>query len=53
VKLALDKTSLNLRLDSYAPLMDAAAFSNLEGQTALAADEAYALVRSLLPATTP
>ena len=46
VKLALDKTSLNLRLDSYAPLMDAAAFSSLEGQTALAADEAYALVRN-------
>ena len=53
VKLALDKTSLNLRLDSYAPLMDAAAFSSLEGQTALAADEAYSLVRSMLPATTP
>lgn len=53
VKLALDKTSLNLRLDSYAPLMDAAAFSNLEGQTALAADEAYALVRSLLPPQLP
>ena len=53
VKLALDKTSLNLRLDSYAPLMDAAAFSSLEGQTALAADEAYSLVRNLLPATSP
>lgn len=53
VKLALDKTALNLRLDSYAPLMDAAVFSSLEGQTALAADEAYALVRNLLPATSP
>lgn len=53
VKLALDKTSLNLRLDSYAPLMDAAAFSALEGQTALAADEAYALIRNLLPPTSP
>ena len=53
VKLALDKTSLNLRLDAYAPLIDAATFSSLEGQTALAADEAYALVRTLLPATTP
>ena len=53
VKLALDKTSLNLRLDSYAPLMDVAAFSSLEGQTALAADEAYALVRNMLPATSP
>ena len=53
VKLALDKTSLNLRLDSYAPLMDAAAFSSLEGQAALAADEAFALVSKLLPAPTP
>ena len=53
VKLGLDKTSLNLRLDSYAPLMDAAAFSSLEGQTALAADEAYAIVRNMLPATSP
>ncbi len=53
VKLALDKTSLNLRLDSYAPLIDAAAFSSLEGQTALAADEAYAIVRNMLPAPSP
>ena len=53
VKLALDKTSLNLRLDSYAPLMDAAAFSNLEGQAALAADQAYVIVRNMLPATSP
>lgn len=53
VKLALDKASLNLRLDSYAPLIDAAAFSSLEGQTALAADEAYALIRNILPAPTP
>jgi hypothetical protein len=53
VKLALDKTSLNLRLDSYAPLMDAAALSHLEGQTALAADQAYVLVRNMLPAPTP
>lgn len=53
VKLALDKTSLNLRLDSYAPLMDAAAFSNLEGQAALAADQAYLIVRNMLPATSP
>ena len=34
VKLALDKTSLNLRLDSYASLLDVAAFSTLEGQWA-------------------
>ena len=53
VKLGLDKTSLNLRLDTHAGLLDAATFSALEGQTALAADEAYALVRSLLPPTSP
>ena len=53
VKLALDKTSLNLRLDSYAPLMDVAAFSTLEGQAALAADQAYAFVRNMLPPTSP
>ena len=53
VKLALDKTSLNLRLDSYAPLIDAAAFSSLEGQTALAADEAYGFIRNMLPVPTP
>ncbi len=53
VKLGLDKTSLNLRLDSYAPVMDAAAFSSLEGQAALAADQAYAIVRNMLPATAP
>jgi hypothetical protein len=51
VKLALDKTSLTLRLDTHAARLDAATFSALEGQTALAADEAYALVRGLLPAT--
>lgn len=49
VKLALDKASLNLRLDVYAPLVDAAAFTTLEGQAALAADEAYGLIRNLLP----
>ena len=53
VKLALDKTSLNLRLDSYASLMDVAAFSHLEGQAALAADQAYAFVRNMLPPTSP
>ena len=53
VKLALDKTSLNLRLDSYAPLMDAAAFGSLEGQTALAADEAYGIIRNMLPIPAP
>jgi hypothetical protein len=51
VKLALDKTSLTLRLDTHAARLDAASFSALEGQTALAADEAYALVRGLLPTT--
>jgi hypothetical protein len=53
VKLGLDKTSLNLRLDSYAPVMDIGAFSSLEGQAALAADQAYAIVRSMLPVTAP
>jgi hypothetical protein len=53
VKLGLDKTSLIIRLDTHAGLLDAATFSALEGQTALAADEAYALVRSLLPPTSP
>ena len=53
VKLALDKTSLNLRLDSYASLMDVAAFSTLEGQAALAADQAYAIVRNMLPPASP
>lgn len=51
VKLALDKTSLILRLDTHAARLDAATFSALEGQAALAADEASALVRALLPAT--
>ena len=53
VKLALDKASLNLRLDSYAPLLDLAAFNALEGQTALAADEAFVLIRNLLPPVSP
>jgi len=53
VKLALDKASLNLRLDSYASLMDVAAFNTLEGQAALAADQAYAFVRNMLPPTSP
>lgn len=53
VKLALDKTSLNLRLDSYASLLDVAAFSTLEGQAALAADQAYAFVRNMLPLASP
>ena len=53
VKLALDKTSLNLRLDTHIGLLDAATFNTLEGQAALAADQAYALVRNLLPPTSP
>lgn len=53
VKLALDKTSLNLRLDTRAGLLDLATFNALEGQTALAADEAYALIGILLPAAAP
>jgi hypothetical protein len=53
VKLALDKTSLNIRLDTHGGLLDIATFSALEGHTALAADEAYALVRNMLPLTPP
>ncbi len=53
VKLALDKASLNLRLDTHAGLLDLAAFNSLEGQTALAADEAYAMIRNLLPVPAP
>jgi len=53
VKLGLDKTFLNIRLDTHAGLLDAATFTALEGQTALAADEAYALIRTLLPPTSP
>jgi hypothetical protein len=52
-KLALSQAFLNLRLDSYAPLLDLDAFSALEGQTALAADEAYVLIRNLLPPAAP
>ena len=53
VKLALDKASLNIRLDTHAALLDVATFTQLEGQTALAADEAYALIRNVLPAPPP
>ena len=53
VKLALDKTSLNIRLDTHAALLDAATFSALEGQTALAADEAYVIIRNMLPPASP
>lgn len=53
VKLALDKSSLNIRLDTHAALLDAATFSALEGQTALAADEAYVLIRNMLPIGSP
>ena len=53
VKLALDKTSLNIRLDTHAGLLDATTFSALEGQAALAADEAYVIIRNMLPTTSP
>jgi hypothetical protein len=53
VKLALDKASLNIRLDTHAALLDLATFTQLEGQTALAADEAYALIRKMLPPEPP
>lgn len=53
VKLALDKTSLVLRLDAPAGLLDVQSFGALEGQAALAADEAYALISRMLPPPTP
>jgi hypothetical protein len=53
VKLALDKTSLNIRLDTHTGLLDVATFNALEGQTALAADEAYLLIRNMLPVASP
>jgi hypothetical protein len=53
VKLALDKASLDLRLDAPARLLDAATFSALEGQAALAADEAYIMIRNTLEGTSP
>jgi hypothetical protein len=44
VKLVLEKTSLDVRLDIYANLLDLAAFNALESLTALAADAAYGLL---------
>lgn len=53
VKLALDKTTLVLRLDAPAALLDGASLGALEGQAALAADEAYGLISRMLPAPAP
>jgi hypothetical protein len=44
VKLVLEKTSLDVRVDIYANLLDLTAFNALESLTALAADAAYGLV---------
>jgi len=49
VKLALEKGTLDVRVDVYAHLLDLAAFNALENQTALAADAAYALMRASVP----
>ena len=40
-------------LDLAIAVVIGAAFSALEGQTALAADEAYVLIRNLLPPASP
>jgi hypothetical protein len=49
VKLALEKGTLDVRVDVYANLLDLATFNALENQTALAADAAYALMKSPVP----
>lgn len=46
VKLVLEKTTLDVRVDVYANLLDPASFSALENLTALAADSAYAVVKT-------
>jgi hypothetical protein len=49
VKLVLEKTSLDLRIDTHANLLDLATFTSLENQAALAADAAYALIKPSAP----
>lgn len=49
VKLALEKATLDVRIDVYAHLLDLATFNSLENQTALAADAAYGLVKTPVP----
>lgn len=44
VKLALEKTTLDVRLDVFANVLDLPTFNALENLTALAADSAYGLV---------
>lgn len=46
VKLALEKATLDVRVDVYAHLLDLATFNALENQTALAADAAYGLIKT-------
>jgi hypothetical protein len=45
----LEKTSLDLRIDTHANLLDLATFTSLENQAALAADAAYALIKPSAP----
>jgi hypothetical protein len=49
VKLALEKTSLDVRVDVHANLLDLATFNALENQAALAADAAYGLLKVPVP----
>jgi hypothetical protein len=49
VKLALEKTTLDVRVDVYASLLDLATFTSLENLTALAADSAYGLLKAPVP----
>jgi hypothetical protein len=49
VKLALEKTSLDVRVDVLANLLDLATFNALENQAALAADAAYGLLKVPVP----
>jgi hypothetical protein len=46
VKLTLEKATLDVRVDVYAHLLDLATFNALENQTALAADSAFALMKT-------
>jgi hypothetical protein len=46
VKLVLEKTTLDVRVDAHANLLDLATFNTLENLTALAADSAYALIKT-------
>lgn len=49
VKVALEKTSLDLRIDAHVALLDLAMFRSLENQAALAADAAHGAFKTFLP----